>query len=75
MKTCVEAFTLNLLKRTAAGKLPLWLSQNFLVQGFWQRLLKERNAATYRFYKFIYKQVKKHRIALDVDNPGDFLGS
>jgi len=74
MKTCVEAFTLNLLKRTAAGKLPVWLSQNFLVQGFWHSLLKERNQATYRFYKFIYEQVKQHRIALDVENPRDYLG-
>jgi len=73
--TIFEYFILSSLKRTIAGKIPLFISQNSLYQKLWYKFakLKKRDDAVGNFHRFLHKQVVEHRVSLDMQNPRDFL--
>ena len=75
MKIVFETIVPVLLKKTAAGKLPLFISQNPLYQMIWKSTLDKYYGAHKKFNQFCFENVVKHRETLDKSNPRDFLGN
>ena len=64
-----------LVKKSIAGKLPLFISQNWLYQKMWKTALDQHYEATQKIYRFVFENVVKHRATLDPSNPRDYLGT
>ena len=64
-----------LVKKSIAGKLPLWISQNWLYQKIWKKTMDEHYEATQNIYRFVFENVVKHRVTLDSSSPRDYLGN
>ena len=75
MTTMFKYFSASLLKRAIAGKIPSWITRNFLYQRIWHSFLKERNEVVLKFHEFLHKQIVSHRVDLDKNNPRDYLGN
>ncbi|CAG5113609.1 Oidioi.mRNA.OKI2018_I69.chr2.g7699.t1.cds [Oikopleura dioica] len=71
--TIFKFFSVSILKRTIAGKVPSWVTRNFVYQRIWHSFLKERNEVVLKFHEFLHKQIVNHRIDLDKNNPRDYL--
>ena len=63
-----------LLKKSWAGKLPLWISQSWLYQKLWKSTVDKHLAATAEIYRFVFENIVEHRATLDPSNPRDYLG-